>query len=874
MKIFADKKYENRRVYWAVISSVALSCAGTVLAQTNNTLPTNGVSLETSTNVVASGGPTTVVVLENSTNVMTPESPTNVAAVTSPTNVVTPKSPTNVVASASPTNVVSSASPTNVVRSQNPTNVVASESPTNVVPSISPTNVVMSGSPTNLVVAENPTNIVSSASPTNAVSSGSSTNVTELGNVTVIGKLNQARNQILPDLGASAYTINKDQIAALSQGGNAPMSEVILRAPGVVQDNEASGNLHVRGEHANLQYRINGVLLPEGISGFGLELNPHFIESVQLVTGSLPAQYGFRTAGVVDITTKSGAFENGGNVQMYGGSYNTINPSFEVGGSEGKFSYFVDGSYNNNNLGIENPTSAPTAIHDNTYQYKSFGYLSYILDDTSRVSVMLSASYANFEIPNTPGLPPGTASDPGMTPWNTPGSGLPASFNSSALNEQQLEQNYYGVITYQKAAGNLNYQVSAFGRNSSVHFTPDPTGDLYFNGVASDVQKNIYSGGLQLDASSEINDKHTLRAGLITLLENESQDTTTTVFNVNAAGTPTGNAFPIQANNSNYGVFGGIYLQDEWKITDQVTANYGTRFDFFNSSFDHENQFSPRANIIYTPTDSTTLHAGYARYFTPPPVENTSAATVNQFNGTSNASSITNGITGNRCERADYFDVGVSQKINKHLQVGIDGYYKYAKQQLDDGLFGQTLILQPFNYSRGEIYGVEFTGSYTDGGFSTYANFAYSVAKGENWSSSQYLFDPTDLAYVKNHWIYLDHDQELTGSFGASYLWKESSRTSTLLYLDALYGSGLRTDETTSSGQVIPNGGTVSPYYSINCGIEQSFKLEKKRMLKARFDIVNLTDNSYQLRDGSGVGVNAASYGARIGFFGSLTYVF
>ena len=430
------------------------------------------------------------------------------------------------------------------------------------------------------------------------------------------------------------------------------------------------------------------------------------------------------------------------------------------------------------------------------------------------------------------------------------------------------------MVTYQKTAGNLDYQASVFGRNSSVNFTPDPTGDLYFDGVASDVTKNIYSGGLQADAGSEINPNHTLRAGVLALLENESQDTTTTVFNLDPSGNPVGNAYPIDANNSNYGVFGGLYLQDEWKITDQLTANYGSRFDFFNSSFDHENQFSPRANLIYKPTDLTTLHAGYARYFTPPPVENTLAATVNQFDGTSNASSITNGITSTRCERADYFDAGISQKITKHLEVGVDGYYKYAKEQLDDGLFGQTLILQPFNYSRGRIYGLEFTGSYTDGGFNTYVNFAYSVAQGENWSSSQYLFDPADLAYTKNNWICLDHDQELTGSFGTSYLFTESDRTTTLVYLDALYGSGLRTDSTTATGQTIPNGGTVSPYYSINCGVEQSFKLEKQRMLKARFDIVNLTDNSYQLRDGSGVGVNAASYGARIGFFGSLIYVF
>ena len=723
------------------------------------------------------------------------------------------------------------------------------------------------------------TNDVSAAG---AAASGSSTNVTDLGNITVVGQLDQARNQILPDLGASAYTISKDQIAAVSQGGNAPMSDIILRAPGVVQDSAANGDLHVRGEHANLQYRINDVLLPEGISGFGLELSPHFIESMQLVTGSLPAQYGFRTAGVIDIQTKSGAFENGGDVEMYGGSYNTVNPSFEYGGADGKLNYFIDGSYNNNDLGIENPTTAATAIHDNTQQFKTFSYFSYILDDTSRVNVMVGASYANFEIPNTPKLAVGTA--PGGDPWNSTGG--PATFNSSSLNEQQLEQNYFTVVTYQKSVGNLNYQISALGRNSDVHFTPDSngspdtSGDLYFNGVASDVQKNLYSGGLQADASSEINDKHTLRAGLMFLGENVAQNSTVTVFPMDSTDpssfNPSGPAEKISDNGSLYGIFFGLYLQDEWKITEKLTANFGARFDVFASSFDNANQVSPRANLIYKPTDSTTLHAGYARYFTPPPVEDVSGNSVDKFDGTSNESPAGPNAPDShvKAERANYYDAGITQQINKHLQVGLDGYYKVAQNQLDDGLFGQTLILSAFNYARGEVHGVEFTASYTDGGFSTYANVAYSVAKGENWNSAQFLFDPTDAAYVKNHWIYLDHDQAVTGSFGTSYLWNKSKRTSTRVYMDALYGSGLRTDATSGSGQTIPNGGTVPDYYSINCGVEQSLKLEKKQMLKARLDIVNLTDNSYELRDGSGVGVNAASYGARIGFFGSLTYLF
>ncbi len=720
------------------------------------------------------------------------------------------------------------------------------------------------------------TNAVSAA--TNSATSDISTNVANLGNITVIGQLDQARSQIVPNLGATAYTHTAAQIESQSQGGNAPMNQVILRSPGVAQDSAANGDLHVRGEHANLQYRINDVLLPEGITGFGLELDPRFIDSMQLITGSLPAQYGFRTAGVVDIQTKSGAFDNGGTAEIYGGSYGTIRPSFEIGGSQGKLNYFVDGSFDRNDLGIENPTSSHNAVHDTTDQGKLFSYLFYVLDDTSRINVMLSASDSDFQIPNTPGLPVGTA--PGGNAWNSTAG--PANFNSSDLNENQNEQNYYGIVSYQKSAGKLDYQVSAIARNSDVHFTPDSIGDLYFNGVASDVQKKLYSGGLQADASYELNDKHTIRGGFMALDESVSADTTTTVFNLDGAGNPTGAPFAIADNNALHGLFAGIYLQDEWQIFSKFTINYGARFDEFDSSFDNENQISPRINFIYTPTDSTTLHAGYARYFTPPPVEDVSGSTLAKFDGTSNS-------TGNdqddavKAERANYFDAGITQKIGKHLQLGLDGYYKRAKNQLDDGLFGQTLILSAFNYAKGEVYGVEFTGSYNIGGFSTYANLACSVAKGEDWNSAQFLFGPggpgSDLAYVQNHWIYLDHDQTVSGSFGADYTWNEGKNCSTRVYVDAIYGSGLRadgggTEDGTPTGNPIPNGTTVPAYYSINCGAEQSFKVGKDKTLKARLDIVNLTDNSYELRDGSGVGVNAAQFGERIGFFGSISFVF
>ena len=698
----------------------------------------------------------------------------------------------------------------------------------------------------------------------NSGGSGSSTNVTQFGNITVIGKLDQARSNILPNLGATAYTHTAEQIEDQSQGDNAPFNQVILRSPGVAQDSAVNGDLHVRGEHANLQYRINDVILPEGITGFGLELDPRFIQSMQLITGSLPAQYGFRTAGIVDIQTKSG-LENGGDVDIYGGSFDTSRVSGEYGGTQGKWSFFVDGSYDHNDLGIENPTASHDAIHDTTDQYKTFLYGSYIIDDTSRVTIMGSASYSNFEVPNTPGLPAGTSPD--GTPW------LPGYFDSSNLNEQQREQNYYGVISYQKSAGNFDSQISLFGRSSDVHFRPDQIGDVYFNGVASDAEKILYSGGLQADASYQLTDNNTIRGGAQLLNEVVFADTTTSVFPVDANGDPDGPLESLMDNHRLTGFFGGVYLQDEWKFFNQLTLNVGGRFDVFNSSFDNESQLSPRANLIWQPRDSTTLHLGYARYFTPPPVEDVSGSEVALFDNTSNASG-TDQDEPVKAERSDYFDAGITQKLAPGLQVGLDGYYKYAHNQLDDGLFGQTLILSAFNYARGKVYGVEATGSYTHGGFNAYANLAFSVAQGEDWNSAQFLFDPADAAYVQNHWIYLDHDQTVSGTFGISYTFKESKKTATRTYVDAIYGSGLRQDATAADGSNIPNGASVPAYYSINLGVEQSFTLSKDKVLKARLDAVNLTDNIYELRSGTGVGVNAAQYGERLGFFGSISFVF
>ncbi len=226
-------------------------------------------------------------------------------------------------------------------------------------------------------------------------------------------------------------------------------------------------------------------------------------------------------------------------------------------------------------------------------------------------------------------------------------------------------------------------------------------------------------------------------------------------------------------------------MQDELKVNDKLIINYGLRYDKMNEVVD-ASQLSPRVGLVYKATPSTTLHAGYARYFTPPPLELIAPTTVAQFNNTTNqAASPQNSPV--QPERSHYFDIGVTQRVTSAVTVGVDAYYKKATDLLDEGQFGTALINTPYNYQTGHDYGVEFTANYKDEHFSAYANLALSRATGENIISGQFNFSPDQLAYIASHPVNLDHDQLVTGSAGIAYTFARTTYSA-----DTTFGSGLR----------------------------------------------------------------------------------
>jgi outer membrane receptor protein involved in Fe transport len=731
-------------------------------------------------------------------------------------------------------------------------------------------------------------------------------------------------NVILPKTGASTYELTQRDIENIPQANAIQLSDLALQFPGVYQDSTSQGDFHIRNEHGNVQYRINGILLPDGVSGFSQILETSFISNMQLLTGALPAQYGLHTSGVIDITSKSGAALAGGSVSVYGGSRQTITPSFEYGGVEGKTDYYVTGRYLSTGLGLEPPTPFLNAIHDHSEQSRFFAYTSTLLDPTSRLVTITGFGESRYQIPNNPGQPgnnggfcggPFDPANPCLNPDGTPNPNAPAytafgksAFDSSTLNQNQYEKNAYNVVAWQKSEGNFDAQLAYYSRYSDLHFVPDPVGDLFNNNVASDVFRSSFLNGVSGDFAYRLNDAHTLRAGFYTQGEQTQVATVSTVqpldpndpSGLTAIDTP----FNILDTSKLFGWQLGSYVQDEWRLTDQLIFNYGLRFDQIFQYVD-ANQFSPRASLTYKPWWSTVLHVGYMRTFTPPPQVLGRTIPTQIFDGTTQttatvtpdqAAALPGQVAGQPLrnigsilpERAHVVDAGFVQQLLPQcpaisgamptkapvaaancpsLEVGGRVYYKWARDLLDDGQFGQAYALTAFNYDRGQNYGTELTFRFRYGGFSADTSWAYALQHATQVVSNQTLFSPDDLVYLQTHYIHTDHDQTVTGSGRVAYRWTDTSTwlDGTTASATFIYGSGLRT---TPAGVVCPNCDHLPSYWQFNTGLSHEFANGWNGLpYTVRFDVVNVGDYIYQIRNGSGVGVFASQYGPRRGYY-------
>jgi hypothetical protein len=586
----------------------------------------------------------------------------------------------------------------------------------------------------------------------------------------------------------SVSTIDRDQLAELPGAEARPVTEVIATQPGFVVD--ALGNVYVRGNHANIQYQVDGIPVPDSVgSMFAASIPVRLIEALEIYTGGMPAEFGDRLGAVVNLVTRHGGDHPDGTAQIRYGSFNTVEPGFSYSASSGRTGVFIGGSYLYSQRALDPPSIDPI-VHDTGSSGRVFSRIDYTPCEANRYELFVTYAHNRFQIPIDPSVGPLDPAQPDvMRPADKFGNDAPA-FVPRNTDARETEDELFAAFSWTHTLENERGQIQVaplYKLSRGVLFadaahalglTADP------GATASDVTRVAqHMGGIA--AYSLHRGHHLFKAGAQTDLLLGSTDFASYVRDDAMGGIDA--SMTSGGHDKTRALASGVYAQDRWS-RGNVVLDLGLRADQLHvilgdGSTNDEMGVSPRAGVSYTIAKDTVLHAFAGVLWQPPaPLD---AANAARALGVVPADQP---VTYDLKPETDLFsELGVVSKLAKELRGGLTAWTRYAWNQLDDTAVGSTSLLSNYNFSRGRAAGLEASLDLRVGPWlSGFANASYGFAQGRGISSAKYLFSPEDLA--SNDWQTLDHAQTLTGNAGATVRDGRFSVTSLVSY-----GSGLRT---------------------------------------------------------------------------------
>ncbi len=656
--------------------------------------------------------------------------------------------------------------------------------------------------------------------------------------VVVLAPRTAAPGPGLSPTGSAAYVVTRATIAAMPQGSATPLSTVLTQLPGVSADQNQQ--IHIRDtEGPQFQYDIDGMLVPFDINTnppFLSFLDARFIIRLTLLTGVLPSRYAYATGGVVDIATRQGCADPGGEASLTLGQRALVSPALTYGGCLGATSYVVTGSYAQGENAFSSATPGANPVHDETHRGNLFAHATHHFTDALSLSLLFSANVSNNQLPNQPNQTPAYRLV-GISPKN-----------SAAIDSMLNFQDYLGmaVLTY-APDDTTSLQIGYAGHALSENFLPDVPGELIYQGVASHAVHADQDHTLQADLTQRIG-AHTLTIGAYLGLYAVTATDDSLVFPATPDLTQTSTT-PIRLQSAAIAdnVLSGIYIDDLWRLTPALKLNAGIRFDDL-TGFTHGSQLSPTVNLTDRLLPGLTLHLGAMRAMQVPSFQGISPDTIALFSGTT--ASGPPGTVTPKVERDTVFDAGLVWHATRHLTVSHDVYYELTDNYLDTGQFGVIPIFAPFNYRTGSMWGVESGLRYARGPITLYANATFARNTQKGVATGQFNFDPDELAYINAHGLVVDHAPLFAGAAGAA--WTAGAFHASL---DGTYSSGLR-------------GGFADTLhlpatFQMDGSLAYHFQIPGLPPMRETLTILNLLDRVNLIRPAEGIGIFQAAYGPR-----------
>ncbi len=652
----------------------------------------------------------------------------------------------------------------------------------------------------------------------------------------------------------TATRIRSNAVAAVSGGqtrdqstiktfttttGAGAANSLVQGQAGVASD--SNGQQHVRGEHAEITYVVDGIPLPDTLSGRqGAIVVPSTVQNLDIIEGGFAPEFGGQTAAILNVTTLAGSKKFSEDVTLDGEGFNTFDGDLTAVGPLGKHANFtldIQGS----RTGLYQEPQQPNidGAHNTGEYFSIFSKFRFEPSKKDVLSLTLSHNPDQYQDSNRAGLPASFADvgqGYGLFGLRNANGVLPQQINPGGFgsapevlpSQQALgmdinssEENEFAVLSWKRqlspktstvlsitslhsgqSVTNNNPLVNqmALQPDSSIEYNPDVTRNAHHTQATGSIDSALghhdFKAGFVVDRQTGHESYSIGAASQLALDELAALDPGLAPAGAAqmSGGAPVLDVYgnPVYRASSNVvptvlvqrqGWYDAAYLQDTWKISKRLTANYGLRYDWYYMSESGQPSpvnkvlLSPRLNFSYDLSKKDTLRWSYNKLFNTPPLAQ----------GALVGAPIVP-------ETLDQYDVSIEHQLNPFQDLKLAYYAKQMRNQVDTGLLipgSEIGLFSAVNFQYGGVHGVELTYDVfapKGVGWDGYLNVSYSKAAPnglDNTGAQAPMFN--------------DHDQRETLGAGLAYTWKNQA-TAALVFS---YGSGL-------ASSIIRNGERVS----------------------------------------------------------------
>jgi hypothetical protein len=595
--------------------------------------------------------------------------------------------------------------------------------------------------------------------------------------------------------GTSTSTLSAKEIRSLPGGTIRPLNDVIATQPGFTRDDY--GAVHVRGNFAGLQLRIDEIALPPSVQDRLQQLlDSQIVERADVIAGGLPAEFGESVAGVVDIRTRRPGPTPDGEVQLAYGTFDSLRAQASGAGRAGPLSVAAAASLGTTQRGLDPPAATPV-LHDRLRDGRALLSADDRLTAADHLRLLVAYAESHYQIPIDPTLLPLSAAPPGAMRGPDAYGNDPPTFVPTGANPTEEERDLFGALSwFHDFAPRATLQIAPFLRLEHSQLSCDPAGSLGATAdpgqTCSDVTHRVVQGGAAVNQTIGVG-RHDLKAGL---LFDESRSTVGYAAYVRDDAAPQGGPDPArtQAGQDQVDVrLGAAYVQDRIALG-KWTLFPGARLDVERASFAGTQTTlvgpSLRVGASYSFSPRLLIHGFVGTLWQAPAYDAPTAARV--LGLVPPGSPVPADL---QAEQDFYAELGVVAQPVPQLRLAATPWARYSRHTIDDSEVGDTALTADYNYDHGRAAGFEVSAVWALWGrLHGFANATVMLSQAAGIASARYLFTPEQLAFAG--YRSTDNAQKLTANAGLD-LADQGGRT----HLSGLvtFGSGLRTGPTSNA---------------------------------------------------------------------------